>query len=198
LTFSVDKQILGHTENVSLIPNGTSVAVTADNKMRFIALMAHYKLSKQLKPQADAFVQGMRALIDGTWLRMFMADELGLLISGTRQLDLTDLRLNTVYTSGYSSSHELIRWLWEILEEFDAKQRSEFLRFATSCSRAPLLGFVSLDPRFCIQHTGNQQDPLPTSSTCMNLLRIPRYKTKELLKAKILYAIQHSQGFGLT
>eukprot|EP00456_Euglypha_rotunda_P058682 TRINITY_DN48791_c0_g2_i2.p1 TRINITY_DN48791_c0_g2~~TRINITY_DN48791_c0_g2_i2.p1 ORF type:complete len:167 (-),score=10.77 TRINITY_DN48791_c0_g2_i2:216-716(-) len=166
--------------------------------MRFVALMSHYKCTKQLKAQTDAFVDGVRCMIDESWLRMFTADELGLLVSGTRHIDLADLRANTVYTNGYSSTHPLIRWLWDVLDELDVNQQSEFLRFATSCSRAPLLGFRSLDPKFCIQHVGNQQDTLPTSSTCMNLLRLPRYMSRDLLKQKILYAIQHSQGFGLT
>lgn len=40
---------------------------------------------------------------------------------------------------------------------------------------------------------------LPTASTCMNLLRLPRYSTKQRLKEKLIYAITAAQqGFGLT
>jgi ubiquitin-protein ligase E3 C len=43
------------------------------------------------------------------------------------------------------------------------------------------------------------ESTLPSAATCMNLLRLPRYSTKQKLKEKLLYAIQQAQhGFGLT
>lgn len=38
---------------------------------------------------------------------------------------------------------------------------------------------------------------LPVAHTCFNLLDLPRYKTKERLKYKLLQAIQQTQGFSL-
>ncbi|KAL6531706.1 hypothetical protein OROMI_028069 [Orobanche minor] len=54
-------------------------------------------------------------------------------------------------------------------------------RFVTGCSRGPLLGFEYLEPTFCIQRTSGHAsedalDRLPTSSTCMNLLKLPPYR----------------------
>ncbi|KAL6978060.1 E3 ubiquitin-protein ligase upl6, partial [Sarracenia purpurea var. burkii] len=53
--------------------------------------------------------------------------------------------------------------------------------FVTGCSRGPLLGFKYLEPLFCIQRAaGNASeeviDRLPTSATCMNLLKLPPYR----------------------
>lgn len=39
---------------------------------------------------------------------------------------------------------------------------------------------------------------LPTSSTCANILRLPNYSNKELLKEKLLYAIKAKSGFDLS
>ena len=57
--------------------------------------------------------------IEPSWLRMFTADELNRLISGAPELDLEDLRNNTVYT-GYSDKHEVIGWFWDLLNSFDS------------------------------------------------------------------------------
>jgi hypothetical protein len=39
---------------------------------------------------------------------------------------------------------------------------------------------------------------LPSSATCMNLLKLPEYETVEMLKEKLLYAIRSNSGFELS
>lgn len=200
LNFSLNRVSLGETTEIDLIPNGRNIPVTRENRLQFVMYMADYRLNKETKPQSRAFVAGMHDIINLEWLRMFSSDELSLLISGAPHIDLEDLRRNTNYANGYSDSHELIKWFWEVLKSFDAPTQADFLRFATSCPRAPLLGFKALYPKFCIQHmnAGPDQAMLPTSSTCMNLFRLPRYFSKEQLRGKLLYAIKAGTGFGLT
>mmetsp|Transcript_26942 Transcript_26942/g.40243 ORF Transcript_26942/g.40243 Transcript_26942/m.40243 type:complete len:95 (-) Transcript_26942:92-376(-) len=91
------------------------------------------------------------------------------------------------------------------------RQQRMFLKFMTSCSRQPLLGFHALEPVPCIQQIrlrdnhnnhqggeGGRDVRLPTSSTCMNLLKLPKYDTKELLREKLIYAIESAAGFELS
>lgn len=188
-----------HT-TIELIPGGEDVAVTRQNRMNFIYRMANYKLNTQTRAQCRAFVSGMHDIVDSRWLRMFSSDELRLLINGAPTIDMDDLRANTNYANGYSDKHQAIQWFWEVLKELDAQTQAAFLRFSTSCSRSPLLGFKALYPLFCVQlvTAGEKEDLLPTSATCMNLLRLPRYFSKERLKQKLLYAINSGAGFGLT
>ena len=40
----------------------------------------------------------------------------------------------------------------------------------------PLPSSQDLDPPFCIQNAGTEQERIPTASTCMNLLKLPDYK----------------------
>ena len=42
---------------------------------------------------------------------------------------------------GYADDNDYIVALWSILEEFNDTKRRKFLKFVTSCSRPPLLGF---------------------------------------------------------
>ena len=118
------------------------------------------------------------------------------------EINFNDLQSNTVYAGGYSASHECIKWFWSIVcNELTKQQQTLLLKFITSCSRAPLLGFSSLNPKFAIQRIDidSQQLNFPTAATCMNLLRLPRYRSIHVMKQKLIYAIENaSTGFGLT
>ena len=78
------------------------------------------------------------------------------------------------------------------------EQKRKLLKFVTSCSRPPLLGFKELDPPFCIQNAGAEPDRLPTASTCMNLLKLPEFRDEQSLRTKLLYAIESDAGFELS
>ena len=46
---------------------------------------------------------------------------------------------------------DVVRFLPQALREFEPEDQRAFLRFVTSVSRAPLLGFKYLEPQLCIQ-----------------------------------------------
>lgn len=60
---------LGVASTVYLIPNGANIPVTRDNRLQYIFLMCHYRLTKQIRPQSEAFFQGLSEMIDPKWIR---------------------------------------------------------------------------------------------------------------------------------
>lgn len=50
---------------------------------------------------------------------------------------------------------------------------------------------------FSIRRQGSQQR-LPTASTCFNLLKLPNYSRKAILKEKLKYALAANAGFELS
>lgn len=66
---------------------------------------------------------------------------------------------------------------------------------AWCCSLLPL---QELYPAFCIHNGGNDLERLPTASTCMNLLKLPEFCDQQLMRNKLLYAIESSSGFELS
>ncbi len=44
---------------------------------------------------------------------------------------------------------------------------------------------------------GEHGDHLPVAHTCFNLLDLPRYPTKEMMRTKLSQAVEYSKGFGL-
>ena len=130
---------------------------------------------------------------------MFDSKELQILLSGApTPIDLNDLLQHTVYSGGYSRDHPVIKTFWEVMAEFSENDKRKLLKFITSCSRPPLLGFKDLYPALCIQMAGKEPDRLPTSSTCMNLLKLPEVYDKTLMKKKLMYSINSGSGFELS
>ncbi|KAL6424110.1 hypothetical protein ACFW04_009767 [Cataglyphis niger] len=198
LDFTVLSDELGERRVDELKPSGTNIPVTNHNRIEYIHLMADYKLNKQIRAQCYAFKQGIGSVVPLDWLQMFNNKELQVLISGAQiPVDVNDLKLHTNYTGGYAADHPTITAFWKVVSEFNDQQKGQLLKFVTSCSRPPLLGFKELDPPFCIQHAGSM-DRLPTSSTCMNLLKLPEFPDEKILREKLLYAIQAGAGFELS
>lgn len=145
-----------------------------------------------------SFVDGLFQVIRPHWLLLFNPIELQTLISGDDEIDIEDLRRNVVYGGGYTEEDQTIKDLFEILHEFNHENRSKFIKYVTSSSKQPLLGFKELDPHFGIFNAGADTNRLPTASTCVNLLKLPNYKDKDQLRRKLLYAITSNAGFDLS
>ncbi|KAJ6615220.1 hypothetical protein B0H10DRAFT_2164909 [Mycena sp. CBHHK59/15] len=179
LNFTVDVDVdAGTTQTIELLPDGNNIPVTKENRLQYIYLISHFRLSRQIKLQSEAFFQGLSEVIELRWFKMFNQQELQVLLGGADSgIDIADLKGHTV------------------VETFDQKQRRALLHFVTSCSRPPLLGFKDLRPNFTIQDMCDRDDHLPGAATCSNLLLLPRYKDEAMLKKKLLSAIMSESGF---
>ena len=69
LNFTVAQEEFGETHTIDLIPNGSNIPVTRENRLQYIYLVAHYRLTKQIKRQSNAFFEGLSEIIDPKWLR---------------------------------------------------------------------------------------------------------------------------------
>jgi hypothetical protein len=211
LDFSVQTDDLGGGSIYELIPGGSKVDVNNGNRIQYIHLMADYRLNRQIRRQCDAFLRGFQDVIRVEWIRFFNPVELQVLISGERNgdFDVSDLRAHTAYSGGFSDSDSVCRKFWKVVGMMTPREKSLLLKFVTSCPRAPLLGFASLHPQFCIHRVRStrsfmemlmrkEEDRLPTASTCMNLLKLPEYLSSKTLRDKLLYAINANAGFELS
>ncbi|KAK3002828.1 hypothetical protein RJ639_018859 [Escallonia herrerae] len=182
LYFVIVNNEYGEQTVEELLPGGKNARVTNENVITFIHLVANHRLNFQIRQQSSHFLRGFQQLVQKDWIDMFNEHELQLLISGSVDgFDIDDLRSFTNYAGGYNSEHYVIDMFWEVLKEFSVENQRKFLKFVTGCSRGPLLGFKHLEPTFCIQRAaGNASeealDRLPTSATCMNLLKLPPYR----------------------
>lgn len=202
LTFTVTSNDFGGSKEHPLIPNGANIEVTNENKGRYIELVAKYYVVDRVREQSEAFTRGLWEVINPAWLRLFNEPELQVLISGATDgdIDIEDLKRNTRYVGGYTGLDRTISRFWKVVESLDGNQQARLLRFVTSCERPPPLGFSSLNPPFTIQRVGILRDSekLPSSSTCFNILKLPTYSSEQVLRKKLLYALESASGFELT
>jgi ubiquitin-protein ligase E3 C len=130
----------GETRQVDLKPNGASIPVTRENRLEYITLVAHFRLTSQIRRQAHAFFDGLAEVVDPRWLRMFNQQELQVLLGGAdAPVDVADLREHASYGGLYDDAQPTIALFWQVVDEFDQAERRKLLRFVTSCSRPPLL-----------------------------------------------------------
>ncbi|KPM34046.1 hypothetical protein AK830_g12527 [Neonectria ditissima] len=187
-----------------LISNGDQVYVTNDNRLLYISYIARHRLVVQPSFQTAAFLRGLRAIIRPSWLSMFNQSELQRLVGGdSSEIDIDDLRRNTVYSGLYEigddgEEHDTIQLFWKVMRGFTDTQRRDVLKYVSSTPRAPLLGFSQLKPKFSIRDGGTDEERLPSTSTCVNLLKLPRYTSEAILRDKLLYAVTSRAGFDLS
>ncbi|KAF2153906.1 hypothetical protein K461DRAFT_276962, partial [Myriangium duriaei CBS 260.36] len=208
LTFSITDEIPvanGGTKAVDrdLIPGGSNIPVTNENKLIYISRVARYRLQVQSFRQSNAFLKGLSSIIQPSWLAMFNQSELQNLVGGAASsINVEDLRRNTIYGGLYvigddGQEHPSVQLFWRVMHELSDEEKGKVLKFVTSTPRAPLLGFGSLTPKFSIRDSGTDEARFPTTSTCINLLKLPRYSSKEGLREKLLYAVNSGAGFDL-
>jgi ubiquitin-protein ligase E3 C len=192
------------TQVKPLKPNGANIEVTNENRLVYISYVARYRLQGQGHVQTMAFLNGVSSIIQPSWLSMFNQHELQTLIGGTSgAIDVADLRKNTNYGGVYvigddGAEHPTVGRFWTVMNSLDDKERRAVLKFVTSTPRAPLLGFGSLNPKFSIRDAGNDETRLPSASTCVNLLKLPFYSNENILREKLLAAVNSGAGFDLS
>lgn len=207
LTFSIETDVFGSMQEVELLPGGSKMAVTEQNKAEYVQLVTELRMTGAIKRQIESFLSGFHDYIPFSLVQLFNEYELELLLSGMPEIDLNDWRANTNYT-GYSADTPVIQWFWDFVESMTEQQRVQLLQFVTGSSRVPFGGFSQLSSGGSTQlFTISRQPcmegssvsiPLPTASTCINLLRLPEYPTHAILEDRLLTALRcGSQGYGM-
>ncbi len=141
-------------------------------------------------------------------------------------IDVAEWRAHTVYDQRTDASngpdHRVVRWFWRAVAELEPAQCAKLLRFSTAVERPPLNGFAHLNPPFTIRLVpltgadGNERSlwtrfvdfvgpsssaspaagALPSAATCFNMLKLPLYTDYDMLREKLLVAIENNAGFG--
>lgn len=170
--------------------------MTEENKKEFVDRYLDWYVNQSIKRQFDAFFKGFNMVTSkADLIKLFTAQDLYLAICGGEDLDFQEMKRTAIYDVGYDENSETIKYFWKILiEEFSEEQKKNFLKFLTGSDRSPLRGLS--DIKLTISKH-EETDHLPSAHTCFNHLVLPNYKNYEVLKEKLLKAIENFQGFGL-
>ena len=186
---------------VDLCLNGSKIDVTEANKKEYVLLVAQWRTTYSIIDVLEPLIDGFTELVPAGSLDNISNEELKLMISGRKEVDIEEIRAYTMYqtaskTSTFGEPHCTVVWLWDILREFDTHRRRQFLQFVTGSSQTPLDGY---DPPFNVTEGSDMlDDSLPRAHTCFNQIVLPLYSSKEVMTEKLIYAFEETEGFGLT
>lgn len=163
LTFSFEDSSSGQRQIIDMIPDGRNVEVTESNKKDYIRRLCYYITTQSVEKQMQAIIRGFRKIVPKQSVNLFNAAELELLISGLPDYDgkagptlksslffvnsVEDMRLTAKY-EGYTDDSQVIKWLWDLLRDFDKIQKANFLQFVTGESIPPELLFDTAKYRY--------------------------------------------------
>ncbi|SGZ50061.1 CIC11C00000001694 [Sungouiella intermedia] len=204
LNFEVSfMDVFGRAHQRELIPGGTDVDVTTNNREKYIDKYARFFLMDGMFRQLHAFKNGFSSVVDGNAFSLFLPEEMQLLLCGSEEsrFDVDVLQSVTSYT-GWSSKEEAlksptVKWFWEYVSGLTFKQQKKVLMFITGSDRVPATGIQNLSLKISRLNNGMDSDRLPVAHTCFNELSIYEYSSREKMIDKLTKAVNMLAGFGI-
>ncbi|XP_039606091.1 probable E3 ubiquitin-protein ligase HERC3 isoform X1 [Polypterus senegalus] len=195
LNFSITRENYGVTEVKDLVPGGQNITVNKSNRQEFVDAYLNYVFNRSVQQLYHAFSEGFLKVCGGKVLSLFQPSELMAMVVGNSNYNWEQMEKNAVYKGEYSAAHPTVQMFWQVFHEFPLEKKRQFLLFLTGSDRIPIYGMESL--QIIIQSTAGSEQHLPVAHTCYNLLDMPRYTSKEVLRKRLTQAIEQYEGFSL-
>lgn len=87
MIFSYDYEEFGVQKKKDLIPGGSEIEVTQENKLDYVQAYCYEKMAASIKAQIETFLEGFHELIPKNLVSIFSSQELELMISGMPDID---------------------------------------------------------------------------------------------------------------
>ncbi|KAF9221474.1 hypothetical protein BS17DRAFT_758087 [Gyrodon lividus] len=186
--------------DIELRPGGRDIPVTSENADQYIHEVLDAIIGTGGQPQARAFREGFSKVFPATDLQAFSPDELVMLF-GNSDEDWSIETLNEAIKAdhGFNGESRSIRDLIELMSEFDATTRRDFLQFITGSPKLPIGGFRGLNPPLTVVRKPHEapltaDDYLPSVMTCVNYLKLPEFSSKKVMREKLRTAMKEGVG----
>jgi len=167
-----------------------SIVIPYELRLQCVEYIVEESLKKGSK-YLEEFTKGLADVLPVEAFTIFTPTELETLICGEPEIDVELLKRATVYEDVDENAPH-VGYFWEALKEMTQEQLAKFINFV--CARSRLPSSVDKFPmNFKIQPAtsvkeGDDDTALPKSQTCFFSLALPKYSSKDICLAKILYA----------
>jgi E3 ubiquitin-protein ligase TRIP12 len=172
----------------------SEIMITEENYDEWLGKIKERFLCRE---HAEAFRRGFSQVIAWEATQIFTCKEIITVLSGDMNgvFTIPDLEKNVIIEHGYDVRSPHIRMLFEVLVDLDQGERQNFVQFVTGSRYLPVGGLSALRPKLTVaRKEGINGLGLPSVMTCKNYLKLPPYKSRELLREKLVQAI--SEGLG--
>ncbi|XP_069834360.1 probable E3 ubiquitin-protein ligase HERC6 isoform X2 [Dendropsophus ebraccatus] len=179
---------------VELVPNGATERVTHSNKHNYVSKCVDYIFNTSVAETFEEFRKGLYKVCDKDILLFFQPEELRTLVAGHTQYDWAMFEKNTVYMGKYSPAHPTIIRFWKVFHELPLEKKKAFLYFLTGNDKMPVHGIQSTSMKITSVGVPNESY-LPEANTCTQQLLLPEYSKEQILRRKLLLALENNKGF---
>ncbi|XP_048855817.1 probable E3 ubiquitin-protein ligase HERC6 [Brienomyrus brachyistius] len=179
---------------VELDPTDKEKSITNANKYNFVRDYVDYIFNKSVETIFGEVKRGFFTVCDVDLVELFQPRELMELMVGNEEYDWEKFRQNSVYEGAYELNHPYIKMFWEVFEELSEDEKKTFFLFLRGSERVPILGMAQVQMRVQCRPEWTE-DHSPEALTCHDLLFLPIYPTKEMLKTKLIHAIRHDKDY---
>ncbi|KAG5885881.1 hypothetical protein JTB14_019144 [Gonioctena quinquepunctata] len=179
---------------VPIVYGGRIVPLTFENRAQYYEQVVKFRLH-EFDIQVGAIREGMAEIIPVPLLSLMTAEYLEQLVCGMSQISIMILKKIVRYRE-LDENHQLVQWLWNILENFTDSERVLFMRFVSGRSRLPA-NLADVSQRFQVMKVDKPVNGLPTAQTCFFQLRLPMYTSQEIMAEKLLYSINNCKSIDM-
>ncbi|WUR03681.1 E3 ubiquitin-protein ligase [Vairimorpha necatrix] len=187
-------------EGEELIKHGKKLKVQQSNIEDYISETLKNKYDKKISEQCEYIKKGLYKIVPKENVKKMSPETLQNLIYGEPEIDVEDWKNNTIYDGRYDPKSKEVKWFWEVVGNYSQEKRSKLLYFCTGSCRPPIGGFKYLKKKdevylFHILDVDSDNDKqIPSTNTCSNNFKLPRYSTKGILEKKLDTALEFSDG----
>jgi E3 ubiquitin-protein ligase TRIP12 len=186
---------------VELCAGGAEREVTRESLGEFVALIE--RRTVELPEIVAQFRRGLSTIVPWEFQRLFTRQEICLVIAGDRCKFAREDFVHVKTGHGYDAASPQVGWLFEILLEMSAEQQALFVlfvQFVTGSPNLPFGGLAALEPPITVavrvpeRADQRPDETLPSVMTCTNYFKVPEYSSKDIMKERVLRAINDGQG----
>jgi other hect domain ubiquitin protein ligase E3 len=203
----IDKEIITNSfgENISYITlsdgtqkklnktyTNTDLASSIKVRSNLLSEIKNIRLNES-DTQIISIIKGINKIIPLSVLQYFSWEEMERLVCGKKIIDIDLLEKNTIISPELEKKDYLVKWVWEIVKEFNEDERLQFVKFCYAQERLPytqeeydqkqIQFSIKFNPQF-------KKNGLPRADTCFFFLILPDYSSKEIMKKMINIAIK--------
>lgn len=184
--------------DIELMDGGKNVMLSSLNIDEYLERLGQKMISDDI---FSPFVEGFLNVIEHHHLDMFLPDELESLFCGSRlePWNVDELKLHVKFINGFTAESRTVGYLLETLASFNTYEQRLFLQFVTGRPRLSCGGLANLKPLLTVSldrsPEGNHDDRLPSAATCINLINLPEYSSREITKKKLVYAMTECNSY---
>jgi len=189
---------LSNSRVIELFAGGHKNRVTYKDRLFYVELVLNARLEENVS-QTDLVRHGFLSVIPrysqqrhltelSPICYLLTLEELELRACGSPEIDLDLLKRKTVY-KGATATSQIVKWFWNVMHGLSKRDRQRFIQFAWARSRLPHDMATNNNIKMNLTFTKTSDKDLPRAQTCFFLLDMPMYSSEEIMRDKLLMAL---------